>query len=190
MKIQSGETREKLIVAAIAEMQEHGIYDFSIRRVAERCEVSSGAPYKHFKSKSDLVLESIRYINRKWGDVQYEVIKKCGKDPRQRLVEISIAYVRFLCSNPAYTSVLMLSDNSLEPEQLTEKAMISTRTENIITDYCNSVGMNDRDRIRKTYAVRSFILGAAYMINSGVFEDNEKSIELARYCIERDFDLD
>lgn len=189
MRTPNSHSREKFIVAAIEEMQTHGISAFSIRRVAEKCGVSSGAPYKHFKNKNELVLESIRYINKKWGELQEEVLAGCTEDPRKRLVELSISYVRFLCSNPAFQSVLMLNDKSLQPEQLAEKAKISDLTEKIISDYCKSVGMNDKDRIRKTYAVRSFIFGAAFMINSGFFKENEENLSLVRYCIEREFDL-
>ncbi len=184
------QTKEKLLVASIEEMQLHGITDFSLRRVAEKCGVSSGAPYKHFKNKNELVLESIRYINKRWGEVQYKVIEDCGRDPRRRLVELSIAYVKFLCANPAYQSVLMQNDNSLSPEQMAEKAKISALTERIIDEYCSAVHMNDVDRKRKTYAVRSFIFGAAFMINSGFFQNNEESLVLVRSCIEREFDLE
>ena len=188
MRAQNPGSREKLVIAAIEEMQMHGIADFSIRRVAEKCGMSSGAPYKHFKNKNELVLESIKYINTKWGEIQYEIIEKCGDDPRKRLVELSIAYVGFLCKNPAYQSVIMLNDSSLLPEQLAEKAKISALTERIIQDYCRKVGMSDEDRRRKTYAVRSFIFGAAFMINSGLFSEGE-DLSLVRYCIEREFDL-
>ncbi|MBR3994854.1 MAG: TetR/AcrR family transcriptional regulator [Clostridia bacterium] len=189
MRTSNQQSREKFIVAAISEMQQHGISDFSIRSVAEKCGVSSGAPYKHFKNKNELILESIKYINTKWGEIQQKVIEECGDDPRKKLVEISIAYVKFLCANPAFQSVLMLNDNSLSPEQLAQKAKISELTEKIISEYCSSVGMNDADRKRKTYAVRSFIFGAAFMINSGFFCDDEENISLVRYCIEREFDL-
>ena len=190
MRTSNIQSREKFIVAAIDEMQEHGISDFSIRRVAQRCGVSSGAPYKHFKSKNDLVLEAIRFINGKWGEIQCDVVRECGDDPRNRLVEISIAYVRFLCLNPAYQSVLMLSDNSLLPEQIAEKAKLSALSECIVGDYCRKVGMNDTDRKRKTYAVRSFIYGAAFMINSGIFKCDDENLTFVRYCIEREFDLE
>ncbi len=190
MRTPNIQSREKFIIAAIEEMQMHGISDFSIRRIAGKCGVSSGAPYKHFKNKNELVLESMRYITRKWGEVQFAVLKKCGTNSRVRLVEISIAYVKFLCANPAFQSVLMLSDKSLLPEQISEKAKISELTERIISEYCSEVGMSDIDRKRKTYAVRSFIFGAAFMINSGIFKDDEENLSLVRYCIEREFDLE
>lgn len=189
MKIAKSESKEKFVLAAIKELQTHGITDFSMRRIAKECGMSSGAPYKHFKDKSELIVEAIKHICREWGKVQRGIIRSCSDDPKELLVEISVAYVKFLCENPAYQSILMLSDNSLSPQQLTQKASMTSITEEIIENYCESVEMNDDDRIRKTYAVRSFIFGAAYLINSGFFKNDEESILLARRCIEREFDI-
>ena len=41
MRESTRQSRDKFITAAIDEMQAHGISDFSIRRVAEKCGVSS-----------------------------------------------------------------------------------------------------------------------------------------------------
>ena len=54
----SASVREQLITAGIAELEAHGIADFSLRRGANYCNISCAAPYKHFKSKEALI-ESI-----------------------------------------------------------------------------------------------------------------------------------
>lgn len=190
MRIAKEESKEKFIIAAIEEMSEYGISGLSIRRVAARCGVSSGAPYKHFQSKNELILEAIRYIGKRWNEVQQRVVAECKSHPREKLVAISCAYIGFLCENPSYQTVLMLSDKTLSREQLEEKAKISTLTVEIIDDYCQSVNMNDSDRARKTYAVRSFIYGAAFMVNSSFFKSCEEGIALAKSCIEREFDIE
>ena len=190
MRTADEKSREKFLEAAMLELKEHGAADFSIRRVAERCGVSSGEPYKHFKNKNDLILEAIKYINREWRKIQSRIIVECGDDPRKRLVEISVAYTRFLCENPAYQSIIMMSDTSLSADQLREKAKMSLRAERNINKYCQSVGMSEENKKRKTYAVRSFIFGAAFMINSGILEDSEESYDIVRSFIEREFDLE
>jgi len=43
--------RQDLILAGIEEINTHGANDFSVRRVASACHVSTAAPYKHFKDK-------------------------------------------------------------------------------------------------------------------------------------------
>ena len=191
MRTVNEQNREKFLNAAIEELAEHGISDFSIRQVARRCGLTSGAPYRHFKSKSELILEAMKTVNRAWCGVQEEVIRSCGasSSPRERLVEISLAYVRFLCEHPAYQSVLMLNDSSMEPEQLCEKAKMTETSEKIIDGYCLEKGLGSEARERKTFAVRSFIYGAALMLNSGQFRSNEATLALVRACIEREFDL-
>ena len=51
----SDSVREQLIIAGIAELENHGIADFSLRRVASVCNISCAAPYKHFKNKEMLI---------------------------------------------------------------------------------------------------------------------------------------
>lgn len=58
--------REVLLQAGIGEINEHGVNEFSIRRVADTCGVSCAAPYKHFKDKRDFIAAVIDYVNSKW----------------------------------------------------------------------------------------------------------------------------
>lgn len=189
MRTANKATKEKFLLAAIEEIRDHGISDFSIRRAALRCGTTSGAPYRHFKDRNDLILQVLQYITGQWLEIQQNLLRDFQGTYREMLVEISLQYIRFLCTNPEYQTILMLNDCSMTPEQKMEKARISTITTELITQYCQSVHMNDKDRIRKTYAVRSFIYGAALMINSGYMPFNEETLEMARQCIEREFDL-
>ncbi len=188
MKIANEATKEKFLIASVAELEEHGVTDFSIRRVAQRCEVSCGAPYKHFKNKNELILEVIRYVNRRWYAYQKDLIADC-QTLREELIEISMGYIEFLCAHPAFLSILLLNDKTMDHEQIVEKNRISNLTAQLIEKYCAEVDMTPSDAIRKIYAVRSFIFGAALMINGDVLPHNEQTIQDIRYCITREFDL-
>ena len=100
--------REALIVAGIQEINDHGISGFSIRRVADACNVSCAAPYRHFKDKNALIGAIIDYVNDQWAKRQDEVLAKCGPSNRERMVEICLNYIRFLMEKPFYRAVLML----------------------------------------------------------------------------------
>lgn len=189
MRTASKATKEKFLLAAIAEIKDHGISDFSIRRAALRCGTTSGAPYRHFKDRNELILEVLRYVNEKWFAIQEELIQQFSGSPREALVEMSVRYIRFLCDDPEFQTILTINDCSTTPEQKIEKARISTITTKLIDEYCASVNMTPADRERKTYAVRSLIFGASLMINSGYMPYNEKTLETARQCIDREFDL-
>lgn len=189
MRTANKATKEKFLLAAIAEIKDHGIADFSIRRAAIRCGTTSGAPYRHFKDRNELILEVLRYVNERWYAIQEELTRDFNGSYREELVEMSVRYIRFLCENPEFQTILAINDCSMTPEQKVEKARISIITTEIINQYCQSVNMSAEARERKTYAVRSLIFGASLMINSGYMPFNEKTIEMARQCIEREFDL-
>ena len=188
MRVANEATKEKFLIASAEELEEHGVTDFSIRRVAQRCEVSCGAPYKHFKNKNELILEVIRYINRQWYEYQQKLIAPCST-LREELIETCMGYISVLCDHPSFLSILLLNDKTMDPAQIAEKNSIGNLTAQLIQNYCLEVSMSQEDAIRKIYAVRSFIFGAALMINGEVLPKDDKTIANIRYCITREFDL-
>lgn len=183
-------TKEKFIKASIAEMQEHGIADFSMRRVAARCGTTSGAPYRHFKDKNTAILEVLKYINEKWYVMQDEIIGRNGDNYRALLVDMCISYIRFLHDNPEFQTILMMNDSSMTYEQRVEKGTISEKTCEMVGKYCQSVNMSEDVKARKLFVVRSLIFGAAFMLNSGILSFDNKTLEMIRSSIDREFDLE
>lgn len=190
MRTVNKETKEKFIKAMIAEMQEHGITDFSLRRVSSRCGTTSGAPYRHFKDKNDAILEVLKYINNKWYEIQDDIIQKYPDDYRKQLVDMCINYISFLHEYPEFQTILMLNDSSMTSEQRKEKGYVSMKAAETVDKYCQSVNMSEQDRTRKLFIVRSLIFGGALMLNSGVMPFCESTIEMIRASIDREFDLE
>lgn len=182
-------TKVELILAGIQEVQLHGIQNFSVRRIAASCGVSCSAPYKHFKNKNDYILAILHYINLQWHVVEREIVKQVPDSTRERLVSISIAYIRFLQENPHYRAIIMQRDENLNPAQIREKSSLSASTYRLVRRYCREVGMPEADRLRKTFVVRSAIYGAALMMENGELECDESSYQMIRSVIEREFDL-
>lgn len=55
-----GETRERLLSAAVELLEEGGYAAASVAAIAERCGVAAGALYRHFPSKAELFVEVFR----------------------------------------------------------------------------------------------------------------------------------
>ena len=181
--------REKFITAAVCELEEHGVSDFSIRRVARRCGLSCAAPYKHFESRDELMLEVIRHINKKWLAIWQDTVEAHREESiRHRIVSVCMAYLTFLCTYPEYQTIIFMNDRVFPAEIREEKVQLSTATERLISDYCASVGMSEDVRKRKQFAIRSYLYGAAIMINSGAMAFDSESVSLVRESIEREFD--
>ena len=181
--------KEQLLLAGIREIEKSGIQNFSIRRVAAACNVSCAAPYKHFADRSDFILAILRYINEEWCERQREIAERYAGDTRRQLVEISLAYIRFLLDNPQYRSVLMLRDDSLSGEQLRAKSQVSEGTRALIERYCAEVHMPPETEMRKTFVVRSLIYGAALMLDNGEMEKRQEIFDVVAAAIDREFSL-
>ncbi len=79
----------------MAELEEYGVRDFSLRRVASRVGVSRTAPYRHFASKQDLLgalsVEGFRVFTRYLASADAE----CGGSSFDRLLAQGRAYLAF-----------------------------------------------------------------------------------------------
>lgn len=181
--------REVLILAGISEINDHGVTGFSVRRVAEACNVSCAAPYKHFKDKRDFIAAIIEYVNEQWRVRQQEVLAQCGDNLRQQIVEVCVNYIRFLMEKPYYRSILMLKDDEFDNIYHKVRGQMSSRSQQLEIDFFASAGMDKPTQKRKLYVVRALMFGAIFMFDTGEIEYNEETMENIRYSIDREFDL-
>ncbi|MBR2466211.1 MAG: TetR/AcrR family transcriptional regulator [Clostridia bacterium] len=110
--------RTRLILAALDELSYHGTADFSLRRVAISAQVSCAAPYRHFKSKEDLIVETARYITSKWSLLASEICAVRGSGSRELLSELATAAVKFWVANGNFRSLLMPAAGSPLAEEM------------------------------------------------------------------------
>jgi AcrR family transcriptional regulator len=181
--------RERLIYAGMRELSQHGIQNFSIRRIAAACALSCAAPYRHFKDKQAFVTAIIEYINDLWGVQQRAIIEAHPGDLRRQIIEISKAYIRFLMDNPNFRSVIMLRDDSLDADYARLRGEMTQLTRDVIGRYCVEAGIDEKTRRRKTYVVRSLIYGAALLFDNQQLAYNEENMDSVEYAIDREFDL-
>ena len=180
---------QELILAGIEEINTHGANDFSVRRVAAACNVSTAAPYKHFKDKNELIGAIIDYVNEQWAVVQDEVLAKCADDPRTQLVEVAVAYTKFLMEKPYYRQTLMLKNAEFDNLYHRKRGEINSRTQQIMTRIKEVYGLSDEVWERKALLVRSLLFGAVFMFDSGEFTYNETTLAHIRYLVNREFEV-
>lgn len=178
--------RERLIIAGIRELEEHGLNDFSLRRVALTCDVSCAAPYRHFKSKDDLILAIIRYINRQWMLLEEQIVSAFPNNARKQVIEIAIANVRFWIANPNFRSVLLQDPNTLNSVHFPERHEISERMTEMIHRYCQQKDLTaEREKII-SFSVRAIIYGAVLLLGNGDLENTPETIRMLRSRIEQE----
>lgn len=181
--------RTDLILAGIDEINTYGANDFSVRRVAAACHVSTAAPYKHFKDKKDFISAIIDYVNKQWAVAQDEVLSNCDAPPRTQMVEVSTAYLKFLMEKPYYRQILMLKNADFDNLYHRKQGEINSRTEQIMASVKETYGLSDEVWERKALLVRSLLFGSVFMFDSGEFKYSEKALENVRYLINREFEV-
>lgn len=102
-----GALREELIQKGMELIQEEGVEKFSLRRVATLCNVSHAAPYKHFKSKEELIEAIIQYV---LNDFSAEIRRVAKENPGPRCVlEVGKCYVKYMLAHKDYFQFMFQS---------------------------------------------------------------------------------
>lgn len=172
--------RERLLIAGIRELEAHGLNDFSLRRVALACEVSCAAPYRHFKSKEDLIIGIISYINKQWLLLENQIIEAFPNDPKKRLVEIGVAHIRFWIANPNFRSVLLMEDPDLQSPRRAERKKISDSIEGEIHSYCMNKSISEKEEAQISYTFRAIIYGTVLLLGNQEIRNDADTVNTIR----------
>ena len=109
-KYHHGDLRESLIKVGLKLFNEEGAEKFSIRKVAALCNVSHAAPYKHFKSKEELINAISEYVFSNFESSLNPIVKKYKNNPHERIIELGKKYVWFMVENPDYLKFAFLQN--------------------------------------------------------------------------------
>lgn len=175
--------KEKLLVAGLAELQKHGINEFSFRRVASSCNVSCAAPYKHFKNKETFIEEIFKYINLRWEMLQEQVMLAFADDIKKQITETCVAYIRFWIANPHFRSALMSAKASEDGQGV--RMSVNDSLNDLLERYFAFHKISKTQRERTVYVIRSLVYGALLMLEDNELENKEETIAMIRDCIEK-----
>jgi AcrR family transcriptional regulator len=96
-----GNLRQAVIEAAIAIAEESGAESVSVREAARRAGVSSGAPFRHFATRTDLMTAVAEEgMLRLRGAIDARLARLRSKHPLARLLAIAEAYVNWVVQCP------------------------------------------------------------------------------------------
>ncbi len=104
-----GNLRDALVEGALATIREKGVQHLTLREAARRAGVSQAAPYRHFDSKEALIAAVAEDGFRSFAKEMEESTQK-AMDPKTRLQELGVAYVRFATKHPDQFRVMFGPD--------------------------------------------------------------------------------
>lgn len=177
-KYHHGDLKETLIKNGIKLLNEVGSENFSLRRLAAICNVSHAAPYKHFKSKEDLINQMVEYAFKEFEEVLQDTVNKCGKDCERITLELGKKYVTFMVKNPDYLKILFLGDFEAKISIKDGKIESNFRAFNIFKECAINTfkmcGIKEEEYARNIMAMWSMVHGIAVLLaNKTVIYDGD-----------------
>jgi AcrR family transcriptional regulator len=163
--------KDRLILAGLKELEEHGIKDFSLRRVATNAEVSCAAPYRHFKDKEQLIDAIIEYVKEGWMVLCAQINEVFSDNLANKIKELCASGVRFWIANGNFRSVLMVSQTN--DNELSRKQIIADFDYPILTaidEYAQKKGLSDSERDLLKHTAPALMYGTIMLIAGGFIE--------------------
>lgn len=100
------DTRTRIIFAAIKAVRQYGLEGVRIQNVSELAGISSGAIYRHFDSKEQLLVECFTYVDRQVAAI-FEHLKfnplMMIVNPMEAIKGLWLPYFRYWTSHPDET---------------------------------------------------------------------------------------
>ena len=185
-----GDLRRGLLDAALELVATRGVRGFTLREAARLANVSHNAPYRHFPSRTHLL---VALAVEGQGHL-LEALRASGSrtdDHRERIVRMGIAYMEFAMTRAAHFRVMFSSDVA------SERTPELTAAQNATFEYFEGelraserAGVIRKNSVQKHALVGwSALHGAAMLVLDGVLDNTavaarRKPREIARLVLE------
>ena len=189
-KYHHGDLRESLIKMGLKLYNEEGAEKFSIRKVAALCNVSHAAPYKHFKSKEELINAISEYVFNDFFRSLNEIVEKYKNDPYERIVELGKKYVWFMVENPEYLKFtfspssefeLIIEENKLESGECGTFNIFK----NCALDFLKSINVKEEEYAQDIIAMWTMVHGLAIMLSNKTFKYKGDYLQLVENILRK-----
>ena len=188
-----GHLKEALIAAALKMVKEQGVESISVREVAKRAGVSSGAPFRHFPSRTTLMTAVAEQAMRRFRDEIVRALEEVKSDaPRDRFRALGTAYMRWVVRNPAHFQVISnrkLIDFDGSESLRRDNAEIRELMEQLLTEQRQRAPLLHDDIKAISFAARALAYGVARMYVDGHFPQWDIPADQAESSFEAAFDL-
>lgn len=193
-KYHHGDLRESLIKMGLKLFNEGGEENFTIRKVAALCNVSHTAPYRHFKSKEELINAISEYVFTKFQDSLNEIVETYKNDPSERIVELGKKYVWFMVENPDYLKFAFLTKSKsvtvMEEDKLKEVGKGTFNIfENCALDFFKSINAKEEDYAQDIIAMWSMVHGLATMLAYKTFSYEGDYLDLVEKILRKNLNF-
>ncbi|WP_329127215.1 TetR/AcrR family transcriptional regulator [Streptomyces sp. NBC_01465] len=111
-----GDLRAALIETSFEILAESGQADFSVAKVAKRLGVSSGAPYRHFRDRQELLAAVTEQASIEAVAQITDAVRAAGSDPCERMAAAAKAHAREAITRRGAIDAILTTSLRLERE--------------------------------------------------------------------------
>jgi AcrR family transcriptional regulator len=188
-----GHLREALIAAALKMVKEQGAERVSVREVAKRAGVTSGAPFRHFPSRTTLMTAVAEQAMRRFRDEIVRALEEVKSDaPLDRFRALGTAYMRWVVRNPAHFQVISnrtLIDFDGSESLRRDNAEVRDLMEQLLTEQRQRAPLLRDDIKAISFAARALAYGIARMYVDGHFPQWDIRADQVESAFKAAFDL-
>lgn len=106
-----GNLKNEMIEQGVRLIRLEGVSHISLKKVAEKCGVSSPSTYRHFKNKQDLIDALFLAVSEIFS--QYITVEKEILSSKDRILEMGVNFVYFSKEYPYYYEFLFQSPHTI-----------------------------------------------------------------------------
>lgn len=192
-KYHHGDLKESLIKSGLKLLVEEGVKGFSLRKIAAMCNVSHAAPYKHFKSKEELINAISSFVYKKFEDSLSDVR---DEDPYERIIELGKRYVLFMTENYDCLRYLFLNNSNGDNSVVIKDGCIQENNYKAFNIFRKAAEecLEYRNVVKEKYAqdiiaMWSIVHGLAIMIGNNTFIYKGDYMELVENILRQNLKL-
>lgn len=174
-----GDLRAQLIEATRALVEEKGPDHFSVSEACRRAGVSTAAPYKHFKDKTEMLREVAISGMIRQSEMMVERVAPHPEGSRARIVELGRVYIDFATTEPGVFR-LMFTWPDIDDEDAELDALGETKFEFVQMEVAKCRGstvIEDEDR-QKAFMLWSFVHGISFLSIDGKMVQDKVPVDL------------
>lgn len=170
-----GDLRSALVALALDHVRKHGADSFSLREAAREAGVTSGAAYKHFSDRDELLTAAAAEALALLGQRSQKAT--AGLSGRKRLYASALSYIDFAAAEPR---LFRLAFSRFSSDRATDKDGVPGAFEQLrvaVTELqADPAKPVDPDALALAWAV---VHGIASLISDGMWKKNDPRVDAA-----------
>lgn len=174
-----GDLRAQLIEATRMLVEQKGPDHFSVSEACRVAGVSTAAPYKHFKSKEEMLKAVTLDGMLRHRQQMLDELEKHEIGVLDRIVGLGRVYVSFAQAEPGvFRLMFALSESHAEDEELVQTGDDTFALVQLEVARCKGREVIDADDIHRAFLLWSFVHGLSFLLIDGKLANKDVPFDL------------